>query len=433
MKLDYKKTFLLGFGFMATTVAWAVYNAYVPILIEGYVAGMANSALIIGTVMTIDNIFGVIFQPLFGSLSDKNHSKMGRRMPYILIGVPICAALLVLVPFTTTLLTMMVVVIAFNFVMSTWRAPVVALMPDLTPSAQRSKANGIINLMGGLGTLIAFIFGGMLFNLGEQQLHTGGMPLPFMLAGIIMVVAVIVLRLKVKEPTLGEIEMEEKAEPKKGSLTEEPMEKVTKNRSLLSMLFAILFWFIGYNAIEAFFSLYVTNTLQNAAGNFLTAGDASIMLSAFSLTYLAFALPAGMIGTKIGRKKTIVIGLIGVIAVFLAMFATTLVPLVWVFLLVAGVFWSMVAINSYPMVVDMGTTYTTGKYTGYYYAFSFTAAIISPILFGWLHDLMGGYQMLFLYSATAFVIALILMVFVKRGEAKPSVPDTPEKEVSTKS
>ncbi len=415
MKLDYKKTFLIGFGFLATTIAWAVYNAYVPIILEGYL----KSTFWIGAIMTIDNIFGVVFQPVFGHISDNSKSKMGRRMPFVLVGIPICAVLLIFIPLTTTLWMAMTVIIAFNFVMSTWRAPVVALMPDLTSSPLRSKANGVINLMGGLGTLVVFVLGGMLYN-------AGGMSLPFIFAAIIMVVSLVILKLTVKEPPLKLPEYDADDKQPKETLKFRQLPKDERKsiiNNLLFILLAILFWFIAYSAVETFFTLYATNTLANADGTMLSAGDASIMLGAFSLMYLVFAIPAGFLGTKYGRKRTIIAGLVGIIVLFVIMYFTTYVPAVWVLLLLSGVCWSAVAINSYPMVVDMGTEKTTGLYTGFYYIASFSASVISPILFGLIRDYTQSYKTLFIYSAIGFIAALVLMFFVKRGEAKSGPTD----------
>ena len=157
MKLDYRKTFLIGFGFLASSLAWSLYNAYVPTMLE---ERFALSTTVIGTIMTIDNFFGIIFQPVVGILSDRTHTRFGHRMPWIMVGLPICAVLFAIIPQMYTLAAMMAVLIGFNFVMSLWRSPVIALMPDVTPRPLRSKANGVINLMGGLGSIIAFFFGG---------------------------------------------------------------------------------------------------------------------------------------------------------------------------------------------------------------------------------------------------------------------------------
>ncbi len=412
MKLNYKQTFLIGFGFFASSLAWSMYNVYVPILLENYL----TSTLLIGLIMTIDNAFGVIFQPLFGALSDKTNTRYGRRMPYILIGIPICAVAFTLIPFTWSLASLMVVVILFNFVMSTWRAPVVALMPDVTPPPLRSKANGVINFMGGAGSLFSFFIGGLLFK-------AGGMPLPFIVSAIVMLFAAVILKLFVHEDKYAE-----KAGVAESNAKEEALEKEEKDAenkaggkkwvSLLLILFAILFWFCGYNAVETFFSLYVTNTLKDAAGNFLTAGDASLLLGIFSVTFLLFSIPAGFMGSKIGRKKTILIGLAGVTCLFIAMLFTGNLWALRILLFFGGAFWACVNINSLPMVVELAKWQNIGKYTGYYYFFSFSAAIVSPILFGWIRDMVGSYEILFIYAPVAFIFAFICMLFVKHGEAK---------------
>jgi maltose/moltooligosaccharide transporter len=406
MKLNYKQTFLIGFGFFASSVAWSMYNVYVPTLLEKYL----ESTFLIGIIMTFDNIFGVIFQPLFGSLSDKTRTRFGRRMPYILIGLPICAIAFSLIPFTWSLATLMGVVIIFNFVMSTWRAPVVALMPDITPPPLRSKANGIINFMGGLGSLFSFLAGGILFKLG-------GVPLPFIASSVVMLLALLVLKLFVHEEKYREeAGFEENTEAAKKPADD--TEKGNKATSLIFLLFAILFWFCGYNAVETFFSLYVINTLKDASGNFLTEGDASLLLAVFSLTFLFFSIPAGFIGSKFGRKKTIMTGLAGVSVLFIVMIFTGNIWVLRVLLFLGGAFWACVNINSLPMVVELAQWKDIGKYTGYYYFFSFSAAIISPILFGWIRDLVQNYDVLFIYAPIAFALAFISMIFVRHGEAK---------------
>ncbi len=406
MKLNYKQTFLIGFGFFASSIAWSMYNVYVPTLLQKYM----DSTFLIGIVMTFDNIFGVIFQPLFGALSDKTQTRFGRRMPYILVGLPICAVAFSLIPFTWSLATLMGVVIIFNFVMSTWRAPVVALMPDITPPQFRSKANGVINFMGGLGSLFSFFIGGILFKIG-------GMPLPFIASAVVMLLALLVLKLFVHEEKYkAEAGVTENSETVE--VNDDSSEKGKKKASLIFILFAILFWFCGYNAVETFFSLYVINTLKDTTGNFLTEGDASLLLAFFSVTFLFFSIPAGFIGSKIGRKNTIMIGLAGVTVLFIAMIFTGNIWVLRILLLLGGAFWACVNINSLPMVVELAQWKDIGKYTGYYYFFSFSAAIISPILFGWIRDLVKNYDVLFIYAPIAFALAFISMLFVKHGEVK---------------
>jgi MFS family permease len=425
MKLDIKKTMLIGFGFLAATIAWAVYNAYVPLLLNDYLPEhftvipnlvWLGKATAIGAIMTIDNIFGAVFQPIFGSVSDKTRTRYGRRMPFIMVGIPICAVAFFFIPYTTVLWALICVVVLFNFIMSIWRAPVVALMPDLTPSRYRSQANGIINFMGGVGTLIAFLVGGLLFN-------WGGMKYPFALGALVMVVALVVLKIFIREPMRPIEEPMEtpavknnKDKEQKPQLTEE--QKRRKRKSLAAILIAILFWFMGYNAVETFFTLYVTSTFTNASGALLSGGDATLMLSVFSIAFLAFAIPAGFIGARVGRKKIILAGLAGITILFVIMFFVSDQKLLYILLTLGGLCWAAINVNSLPMVVDMTGFSSLGKYTGYYYLFSFSASIVSPILFGALRDFMQTYHILFIYSAIAFAVAFVSMLFISKGDGE---------------
>lgn len=439
-KLDYKKTAFLGFGFLASSLAWSIYNSLVPVLLE---ERFLLSTTVIGTIMTIDNIFGIIFQPLVGAYSDRTYTRFGRRMPWIIVGIPLSAIFFALVPWSTSLGLFMGLLICFNLIMSLWRSPVIALMPDLTPRPLRSKANGIINLMGGIGSIIAFLVGGILAKIDSSGRLSFGM------GSLVMVLALACLLLFVREP-LGEawkraqrdavgrrltarefaqsIEAGKEAEQleDKGDISH----KLTsgEKRSLFLILAAIFFWFCAYNAIETFFTLYAVNVLG------VGAGTATTMLTSFSLTFVAFALPAGMIAGKRGRKKTIVTGLILLIAFMLPMIfinpilsavgvdianASTLMIkqiVVIVLLASAGFGWACVNINSLPMVVELASVDKIGRFTGYYYFFSFGAAIFSPILWGAIRDLTDDYNTLFVYAVICFALALVSMLFVKHGE-----------------
>jgi maltose/moltooligosaccharide transporter len=412
MRLDYRKTFLIGFGFFASSLAWSLYNSFVPLMLANYL----TSTAIIGTIMTIDNFFGVIFQPLVGQVSDRTHTRFGRRMPYILIGIPICAVLFSLIPLTSSLAAMMVMIIMFNLVMSLWRSPVVALMPDFTPPPLRSKANGVINLMGGVGSIIAFVTGNILYNLA-------GFSLPFLAGSIVMVFAVVMLFFFVKEPDSRKMARHlEKTEailaeqPGQAKVAEKPAEKgirhlsAPEKRSLISILLAIFFWFCGFNAVESFFTLYIKNVFNIVD---------TLSLAIFSVALVAFALPSGILAGRIGRKRMIVIGLLGMIVVFTPMIFVENLMVLRVLMFVGGLFWACININSLPMVVELASIERIGSFTGYYYFFSFSAAIVSPILFGWIRDLTQDYSTLFIYSIVAFVLALVCISLVKHGEAKP--------------
>ncbi|MEA4890883.1 MAG: SLC45 family MFS transporter [Clostridiaceae bacterium] len=414
-RLNYRKTFLIGFGFFASSLAWSIYNAFVPVLLkERYL----EDATIIGFIMTIDNVFGVIFQPLIGQLSDRTQTRIGKRMPYILAGIPLCAVAFFFIPRTNTLLSMMAVIILFNLIMSIWRSPVVALMPDLTPPSQRSKANGIINLMGGVGGVIAFLAGGLLAK-------AGGNNMPFLMGSIIMLFALIIIFFFVKEPDSRKLarQMESREagleQAKTAVRAEPPAEKPARlpkpqKRSLIALLLAIFFWFCGYNAVESFFTLYATQELG------VVLGDASMMLTLFSLTLVAFALPAGILAGRFSRKKMILAGLAGMILTFLPMLFIENLWVLRILLLLGGAFWACININSLPMVVELASKERIGSFTGYYYFFSFSAAIVSPPLFGLICDLTKSYANLFIYSVIAFVLAMICMVNVHHGEADPN-------------
>lgn len=205
-KLDYKKTFLIGFGFLASSALWAVYNAYVPLILNEqlrnveFVMQRGILGVLVGFIMTIDNIFGVIFQPLFGRLSDRTHSRFGKRRIYLLIGMPISALLFILIPAAETVVTLMLCVILFNFVMSTWRSPVVALMPDLTPPALRSEGNAVINLMGGVGTFLGMVSGMFLTTVLKIEDGLMGRMIVFTFTSVVVLVSLLVVMTKVKEP-----------------------------------------------------------------------------------------------------------------------------------------------------------------------------------------------------------------------------------------
>ncbi|MEG2053308.1 MAG: MFS transporter [Oscillospiraceae bacterium] len=398
LKLDYKKTFLIGFGFFATSLAWSLYNANVPLILQDYV----SKSSLIGLIMSIDNIFAVLFQPIFGFLSDRTYTKRGRRMPYILIGLPICAVLFTLIPHTQSLVALMAVVIAYNFIMSTWRAPVVALMPDVTPSALRSQANGVINMMGGIGGVFSFLLGGFL-------LKVGGFQLPFLVSGIVMMLAWVVLFFFVKEPAVTREEAKKQEIIDKKDIADAGDTKGV-TISLILLLLAIFFWFTGYNAIETFFTLYATNGLG------VSASTASFTLAAFSMALLIFAIPAGFIGAKIGRKKTILLGISGMVILLAIVMNIQTVLIVQILMFAAGICWAFININSLPMVVEIARSSKIGRYTGYYYFFSQTAAVCAPTAYGLIHDATQSYSSLFVFSCVALTAAAVCMLFVRHGE-----------------
>lgn len=396
MKLNYKNTLIIGLGFFTVSIVWGIYNIAMPI----YLKDLGLSGVAVGSVMTIDNIFAVIFLPIFGALSDRTNTRYGRRMPFLLVGIPLSALAFILIPFMRlNLILVMITVIAMNFFMSIYRAPTVALMPDFTPRPLRSKANGVINFMGGVGAVIAFVIGGLLFKINEF--------LPFAVGSVIMVVTIIVMYLLVHEPK--EIIDDKPDEKAKDTTVKEKGAAL----SLIFLLLAIFFWFTGYNAVETFFSTFGEEVLH------IDKSDASFMLAVFSAMLVVFSIPSGLLATKIGRKRTILIGITVLFLVFITMnfIGGTNPIMIYILLGVGGISWALININSYPMVVEMTSSKGIGKYTGYYYFFSMMAAIVSPIFFGFLKDILGS-EFLFIYSSISMVLAFFFMMLVKHGEPK---------------
>lgn len=373
-KLDVKKTILTGFGFLATSIAWAIYDPYItkilnklltenaavtnlsnmlveklPILADLAAAQGENVALagggftlvplFIGIIMTFDNIFGVIFQPTFGRLSDECHSKWGKRRPFILIGAPISALLFLLIPFvflsTNSLPLTMICIILFVFTMSLWRAPVVALMPDLTPPALRSEGNAIINLMGGVGGAVGMVAGtlaiaicGIFTGMSSTEIkanETVSFPYVFAIGSVVMIIGMLVLMFCVKEQDTSikvkgdmnayvdaKARRQAEKEAKKAEKAARKAIKLSKGekKSLLFMLGCLFFLFCGSNAITTFFSLFAQEILHKITS------EATILMLIFAVVSGAAAIPAGKMGKKFGRKKTILAGL----AVFLSAF-----------------------------------------------------------------------------------------------------------------
>lgn len=398
-RLDYPKTFVLGLGFFAISLCWSLYNSFVPVFLDNALGDVALKGTLVGIIMTFDNIAAVTLQPYFGAASDRTWNRHGRRMPYILVGMPLGALFFALIPFFRhSLVPMITVLLIMNVSMAIFRAPTVALMPDVTPPELRSKANGVINLMGGFGGLLAFFVGSVLYRMSPTY--------PFIFAAVLMVFSVAMLKWRICEPkvTEGSGGQEEPV----GILQAFKDVLADPDRSALRMLLAIFFWFIAWNGIEAFFTLYAREVWN------ISEATGALYLGFFSLALVACAIPAGFVATAIGRAKTIRIGIVGLAACLwgLSMVSQGLVP---VLLALAGAFWALININSYPMVVDMATRSKTGAYTGLYYLFSSLAAITGPPIFGVLKDILGM-RTLFPFSVLFAVVAFVFMMGVRRGD-----------------
>ena len=400
MKLNYGKTFLLGFGFFGVSVIWGVYNAFVPLFLANKF-GLAPAW--IGFFMTLDNIAALLIQPPVGAWSDKLRTPFGRRMPFILIGAPVGAVVFGLIPIAAVLPLFVACTSTLLLSMAFWRTPVVALMPDITPSKFRSQANGIINFMGGVGAIISFLGGSVLYKINPS--------FPFWMGSGLVIISTILLFIFIKEPKVYE-----DVEKQPGMLASLQSVMKDPDKSALRILSAIFFWFIGYTAIEAFFSLYANKYLG------LEEADGARLLGQLSVIFVIFALPAGYIGAKIGRKVTISLGLLIMIACTASMYFTPpailtieltklpvlgVVPVVGAILMLAGAGWALININSLPMVVDMTTEARIGTYTGLYYLFSTLSAIVGPNMNGWIIQLSNlNYNAIMIVSPILMFVAL---------------------------
>ncbi len=467
-KLHTWHTILTGFAFLSSSIAWAIYDPYItkilnrlltesawitalsqklndafPVLAEfaktqGQDVNVAGGGitlvpLFIGVIMTFDNIFGVIFQPTFGKLSDRCRSKLGKRRPFIVYGAPVSAVLFALIPWIAikgSLLPTMICIILFVFSMSLWRAPAVALMPALTPPALRSEGNAIINLMGGVGSVIGMVAGtivvaiytlitGVAIDKDNEQFTS--FPYVFLTGAIVMIIGMLVVRAFVHEPSskleavaAANQEADEKA-AKKAAKEARKAEKLSKSerKSLLFMLAGLFFLFCGTNAITTFFALFAEEVLGK------TTGEATMMTTIFAVCSAIAAIPAGKMGKKLGRKKTILIGLIVFMAVFLLYVITRSMAVIWLALILGGAANMFITVNTLPLVLDIGGIEKVGTFTGYYYTATFSAQIASPIVYGIVRMFTGTYLSLFVYSPIMFILSILMIIFVKHGEAVP--------------
>jgi MFS family permease len=412
MKLNYKRTLLIGLAFLTISAFWQMYDNVVPLILKN-TFGMKET--VTGAIMSVDNIFALFLLPIFGAFSDRVKTPIGRRMPFILVGTGAAFVLLLLLPFAdnTVNLTLFVVALFFLLIsMGVYRSPAVALMPDLTPKPLRSKANAIINLMGAVGGVYTLIMIKFLVGKGDRPNYY---PL-FLAVGILMIVGVAILFFTIKENKLRKevgVESEaaeevvDEASVKSAKLPKEVM------RSLIFILISVAFWFIAYNAVTTAFSRYATEVWGLEGG-----GYADCLMIATVAAIISY-IPIGAISSKIGRKNTILIGIVLLGSCFLAagLYPTYHWTMV-IFFAIIGFAWAAISVNSYPMVVEMSKAGDVGKYTGYYYTFSMAAQVITPILSGALLEHVS-YKTLFPYSVTFSILAFITMSQVKHGDSKP--------------
>ena len=425
MKLNTKRTVLVGFAFLSICAFWQMYDNLVPkILTETFGIGESIS----GVIMASDNVLALFLLPLFGGLSDKCNSSLGRRRPFILFGTLAAVALMMALPLLTDsfhaapeawkLICFIIALGLLLIAMGTYRSPAVALMPDVTPKPLRSKANAIINLMGALGGIIYLIITTFLYKT-TSDVYVSYMPL-FAIVGGIMLVALAIVMFCVNEPKLV-------AEQKKyeDEHPEDNLVQVTESgealpadvrKSLGFLLASIALWFIGYNAVTTWFTTYVSVVMGQGLG-----GASTCLLIATAGAIISY-IPIGNLASRIGRKKTIMMGIILLAAMFFAGFVLTSIfkeinVILFISFALVGLAWAAINVNSLPMVVEMCKGSDIGKFTGYYYTASMAAQIITPMFAGTLMRLIS-YKILFIYAAFFVLFSFVTMTQVKHGDQK---------------
>lgn len=414
MKLNYKRTILIGLAFLTISAFWQMYDNEIPRILKN-TFGMGET--VTGMIMAADNVLALFLLPIFGALSDKVKTPIGRRMPFILGGTAVAFVFLMVLPFAERTENVALFVIGLFLLlisMGTYRSPAVALMPDLTPKALRSKANAVINLMGAIGGAFTLVMVKVLVAKGSRPNYY---PL-FLSVGLLMIIGVAILFFTIQENKLRkEVGVDSEAEKEEEASTDAvaaagPLPKDVK-KSLIFILASVAFWFIAYNAVTTAFSRYAEEVWGLEGG-----GYADCLMIAMVAAIISY-IPIGMISSKIGRKKTILIGIVLLGSCFLAagIYPTYHWTMV-IFFAIIGFAWAAIGVNSYPMVVEMSKAGDVGKYTGLYYTFSMTAQVITPILSGALLEHVS-YRTLFPYSVVFCILAFITMSQVKHGDSKP--------------
>lgn len=458
MKLNTKRTVTVGFAFMAICAFWQLYDTVVPLILK-YTFGIHNE-VISGGIMALDNIFALFMLPVFGALSDRTHTKIGKRMPYIIIGTLCAVIFMMFMPFSAKQENIILFIAALFLAllaMSTFRSPAVSLMPDITPKPLRSKGNAIINLLGSVGGLLTLVLlmvldtskysytcpsGHTVNDLGGgvqsvrcnlcEKTYEGvndslarinpDYTLVFAILGVIMILSLVVLLVFVRENKfVAEREALERAHGI--SETEEPCDPKSKkglsrdvSRSLVFMLLSVAFWYMGYNAVTSAFSRYSVEIWR-----LTDTGTSKCLMVAMGVALVSF-VPIGIISSKIGRKKTILAGVILLASCFLVAGFCSYDWYINIVFGLVGIAWASINVNSFPMVVEMSRGSDIGKYTGYYYAFSMAAQVITPIISGIFLNI--SYRFLFPYATVCVLISFVTMLCVKHGDNRPDAKQT---------
>ncbi len=425
MKLDTKRTVLVGFAFLSICAFWQMYDNLVPLILTNT---FHLNETISGAIMAADNVMALFLLPLFGGLSDKCTSRLGRRRPFILFGTLAAICLMLLLPLFADSyhaapgggkIALFICVLGLLLVaMGTYRSPAVALMPDITPKPLRSKANAIINLMGAVGGILYLLITTFLYHV-KSETYVSFFPLFAIVAGI-MAAALAVVMFFVNEPELVKKQQEYERKHPEDDLTEHTAQGDTLpadvKKSLTFLLVSISLWFVGYNGVSTWFSVYAENIWG------MSLGQANTCLTIATGGAILSYIPIGTVASRIGRRKTIRFGTLLLSGSFLAAFLLTMAlegfsPVLYLLFLLVGLAWASINVNSLPMVVEMCKGSEVGKFTGLYYTFSMSAQIITPIVAGWLLRNVS-YRALFPYAAFFVFASFLTMGFVRHGDNK---------------
>lgn len=416
MKLNYKRTFFVGLAFLSICSFWQMYDNVIPLMLKN-TFGLKET--VTGALMAMDNLLALLLLPFFGALSDKVKTPLGKRTPFIVIGTLIAVTSMTFIPIadkkanlTMFLIFLGVVLLAMSF----YRSPTVALMPDLTPKPLRSKANAVINLMGAIGGVYTLVMIKLLVK--DNKVKEDYLPV-FLSVSALMIVAVIILLITIREKKLAlaaGIDVIEEAPQVENSINIKMPKAVRK--SFLFILASIFLWFTAYNAVTTAYSRYVEQVWKLPPGGFTNS------LLVATIAAIISYIPIGIISSKIGRKKTIIAGIILMTASYISgallVEYSSIINVIFAF---TGIGWAAISVNSYPMVVEMSKGSDIGKYTGVYYAFSNSAQIITPILSGYLLEHVS-YRTLFPYAVIFSTASLCTMLFVKHGDSRPMKKDS---------
>lgn len=429
MKLNNKRTILVGLAFLSICAFWQMYDNIVPLILTNT---FHMNETLSGAIMAADNVLALFLLPIFGGLSDRTETKLGKRMPFILFGTGCAIILLNILPLLDNgyaaapsgfkLVSFVIVLGLLLVAMGTYRSPAVALMPDVTPKPLRSKGNAIINLMGAVGGILYLGVAAVMYPNSKVQglAHVNYQPL-FLVVSAIMFVSIGLLFLTIKEPKLtAENRALEKQHPEWNLAQDDgsgnQVLPAPVKRSLGFLLASIALWFAGYNGVTTWFTTYISVVMGQGLG-----GASTCLLVATAGAIVSY-IPIGALASRIGRKKTIMGGIILLAACFLLGFVLTTVyssinAVMYLVFALVGLAWAAINVNSLPMVVEMCKGSDIGKFTGYYYTASMSAQIITPILAGTLMRQIS-YQILFPYAALFVALSFATMLFVRHGDVK---------------